>query len=87
MSVHILQDQNAWGRNFENAIPEIGAVMKCTAADWRLSAAQMGGCRVSDGGWCVLEHATDAGVGKARVTEPDIKRLDRIRHRAGIELA
>ena len=62
------QDQNAWRGNFENTVPEIGSIMECAAADWGLSAAQMGGCRIAHSGWCVLEHATDARVSEARVT-------------------
>ena len=87
--VHLLQNQNARRGNFEDAVPEVGTIMKATAPDGRFSAPKTSRRRVSHHGpsVCICEHAANAAICKSGVPKPCAKCFDRIRDHASVKLA
>src|ERR1039458_5749923 len=60
---------------------------KGSPANRRLAAAKAGRGRIAYHRRGVLKHAPNAGIGEARVPQPDVKRFDRVCDHARVELA
>lgn len=85
--IHVLQHEDSRGRALENVTPQIASIMEIATADGGVPSSQTSGDGVSHHRRLVWKYAVRLAVGKSRIPQTNVERLDCVRNHAGIELA